>query len=774
MDNLIGVEDSLIGAVDNLISVVDNLIGVVNSLIGVVNNSIIVVISLIGAVDSLIGAVDSLIGDVDSLIGAVDSLVVGSFIDALKVLNGYIMDWQTISLRLVLLILCVYSRDSAISQYIPDEQRLYDQIMTGYINTVRPVVNATLPLEVLFSIRLNQIVNLNERQQVLTVNVFIDQSWTDHALSWNPADFQDVRSLRIPADQVWKPDTFIYNNADNRSTGFIHGTYIQIKHTGEVNWPVPVRLRSSCVVKITYFPFDYQFCMLRFGSWIYSQKLVDYNVKQSVVNVDMSTYIKNSEWDLLSMKLEKIITNRSRGLGIHPHITAMLFLKRNTFYYLFNIIVPCMMLSMLTLMTFWLSPTSGEKVTLGLSVFLAFSMFMLLIAEEVPASSDAVPLIGIYLCVVMTMTSISVLCAVLVTNLHNRGSKLRPAPRWLASLFIRYLAQPFRVSQDVQLLASTIFLSDYCKYFILHDSRTVNKDRNNYSEEEFYTDPSSEDTSTHDIVSEEEDEEDKYESLFLKLPKTMLSGPYQKVSVYEEEVHSLDCGSNGDQQETNVDDIRHTPELSYSGQPLKAHSDNSILTPLLSCNSFHESAFKNHNIFSDTKALNQIGKTVPHCQSDNTFCECQNLEDVWVMRDDFVPESEGSPSDTCHCLQKGDSNIDQLEKLLSGKKSTSPDTSSTNATKSHSGTHQRQRLSHLKHKRSWPTHENPKLVLRRAKIMIAEWCTIAKVVDRCLFLFSLIATVFAYVFLLLVMPAGQNVKLDNATFSDSVNSDMYT
>ena len=37
---------------------------------------------------------------------------------------------------------------------------------------------------------------------------------------------------------------------------------------------------------------------------------------------------------------------------------------------------------------------SGEKISLGLSVFLAFSMFMLLIAEEVPATSESVPLIG--------------------------------------------------------------------------------------------------------------------------------------------------------------------------------------------------------------------------------------------------------------------------------------------------------------------------------------------------------------------------------------------
>ena len=41
---------------------------------------------------------------------------------------------------------------------------------------------------------------------------------------------------------------------------------------------------------------------------------------------------------------------------------------------------------------------SGEKISLGLSVFLAFSMFMLLIAEEVPATSESVPLIGRLCC----------------------------------------------------------------------------------------------------------------------------------------------------------------------------------------------------------------------------------------------------------------------------------------------------------------------------------------------------------------------------------------
>ncbi|XP_055876925.1 acetylcholine receptor subunit alpha-L1-like [Biomphalaria glabrata] len=722
------------------------------------------------------------------------------------------MDWQQIASIIFCFFITVSlcTKDSSRGKFIPDEQRLYDQIMTGYLKTVRPVVNGSLPLQVLFSIRLNQIVNLNERQQVLTINAFIDQSWTDLALSWDPAEFQDVRSLRIPADQVWKPDTFIYNNADNRSTGFIHGTYIQIKHTGEVNWPVPVRLRSSCVVKITYFPFDYQFCMVKFGSWIYSQNLVDYNVKQSVINVDPSSYIKNSEWDLLSMKLEKSITNMSLSLGLHPHITAMLYLKRNTFYYLFNIIVPCMMLSMLTLMTFWLAPTSGEKVTLGLSVFLAFSMFMLLIAEEVPASSDAVPLIGIYLCVVMTMTSISVLCAVLVTNLHNRGSKLRPAPRWVASLFIRYLALPFRVSQDVQLLASTIFLSDYCKYFILHDSRTAKTSE--YCEQETTIDPLSDDshftetpshhvnsqnTPSHhqrqlskgcnslqtypnfqplqDIASEDDEEEDLSKSrsdssLFQRLPMNTLNSRYQKVGECDDDQSSSSCGHYAGQQEECQEELQIEENITRGHLKLR-DNDISTQTPLLSGNLVNHCSVKCTNPLSDTRTLNQIVNRVAPCPSQETFCECDTLEeDVWVMRDDFIPVADKHSNNSCQCSYEDESEGEPLQALLDKAQSfSSIDTTSYSPT----GTYQRQRLNYHKARRSWPTHENPKLVLRRAKIMIAEWCTIAKVVDRCLFLFSLIATIFAYIFLLVVMPEGQNIKLDNTSFYDTFNTGSY-
>ncbi|XP_064644534.1 neuronal acetylcholine receptor subunit alpha-10-like isoform X2 [Lineus longissimus] len=359
---------------------------------------------------------------------------------------------------------------------VPDEQRLYHHLMAGYENSVRPVMNASKTVIIKFGLRLNQIIDLDERHQVLTTNVFIDQEWEDENLKWNASEYNSIKSLRIPAHDVWLPDTFIFNNADDGSTGFMQGVHVLLDENGTVLWPVPVKLKSSCKVDITYFPFDDQVCILRFGSWIYSIYWMDFISTHESADLDL--YVDNSEWELLSVSLEKKV-ERTTTTNSEPRVdlTYTLHIRRRTFYYIFNIIVPCVMLSVLTLLTFWLPSTSGEKVTLGLSVFLAFSMFMLLIAEEVPATSESVPLIGIYLTTVMTMTSVSVILAVIVINVYNKGYKFRQAPGWLRVGVLKYLSFITHMSHDIESLAKLITLPDELEE--KKERENVKKDRAN-------------------------------------------------------------------------------------------------------------------------------------------------------------------------------------------------------------------------------------------------------------------------------------------------------
>lgn len=65
---------------------------------------------------------------------------------------------------------------------------------------------------------------------------------------------------------------------------------------------------------------------------------------------------------------------------------------------------------------------------------------------------------GIYLCVVMTMTSLSVIMAVLVINIYNRGIKTKRAPVWLRTFTLRWMSRPLFLKHDLYKIASAISL----------------------------------------------------------------------------------------------------------------------------------------------------------------------------------------------------------------------------------------------------------------------------------------------------------------------------
>lgn len=139
-------------------------------------------------------------------------------------------------------------------------------------------------------------------------------------------------------------------------------------------------------------PFSQQICSMKMGSWAYDGLQVD--VTNNSNTVDLTNYVDNGEWQLISSEAVRNVKFYTCCPEPFPDVTFWFHLRRRTTYYTFNIIIPCAILSVLTLGGFLLPADSGEKVSLGLTVLLAFSVFMLLIAENMPATSEFVPLIG--------------------------------------------------------------------------------------------------------------------------------------------------------------------------------------------------------------------------------------------------------------------------------------------------------------------------------------------------------------------------------------------
>lgn len=101
-------------------------------------------------------------------------------------------------------------------------------------------------------------------------------------------------------------------------------------------------------------------------------------------------------------------------------ITFKITMRRKTLFYTVNLIIPCVGITFLTVLVFYLPSDSGEKVTLCVSILLSLTVFFLLLAEIIPPTSLAVPLLGKYLLFTMILVTLSIWVTVCVLNVHFR------------------------------------------------------------------------------------------------------------------------------------------------------------------------------------------------------------------------------------------------------------------------------------------------------------------------------------------------------------------
>ncbi|XP_023685411.1 neuronal acetylcholine receptor subunit alpha-9-I [Paramormyrops kingsleyae] len=319
--------------------------------------------------------------------------------------------------------------------------KLLNDLMEDYSSALRPVEDTDKALNVTLQITLSQIKDMDERNQVLTAYLWIRQIWHDAYLKWNKDDYDGLEVIRIPSNLVWRPDIVLYNKADDDSSGPAD-TNVVLRYNGEITWDSPAITKSSCVVDVSYFPFDYQHCNLTFGSWTYNGNQVD--VAMGMDSGDLSDYVENVEWECQGMPAVKNVIMYGCCSDPYPDITYTLHLKRRYSFYIYNLLLPCLMISFLAPLGFYLPADSGEKVSLGVTVLLALTVFQLMVAESMPPS-DSVPLIGKYYIATMTMITASTALTIFIMNIHFCGAEAKPVPYWAKVLIIDYMSKIFFV-----------------------------------------------------------------------------------------------------------------------------------------------------------------------------------------------------------------------------------------------------------------------------------------------------------------------------------------
>uniref|UniRef100_A0A674D251 Cholinergic receptor, nicotinic, alpha 4b n=1 Tax=Salmo trutta TaxID=8032 RepID=A0A674D251_SALTR len=333
--------------------------------------------------------------------------------------------------------LCV-ELDSLTIVFLPPPQcvlleRLLKNLFAHYNKLSRPVANTSDVVLVHFGLSIAQLIDVDEKNQMMTTNVWVKQEWNDYKLRWNPEEYENVTSIRIPSEIIWRPDIVLYNNADG-DFAVTHLTKAHLFYDGRIKWMPPAIYKSSCSIDVTFFPFDQQNCKMKFGSWTYDRAKID--LISIASDVDQMDYWESGEWVIINAVGKYNTKKYECCTEIYPDITYYFIIRRLPLFYTINLIIPCLLISCLTVLVFYLPSQCGEKITLCISVLLSLTVFLLLITEIIPSTSLVIPLIGEYLLFTMIFVTLSIIITVFVLNVHHRSPRTHGMPHWVRRVFL--------------------------------------------------------------------------------------------------------------------------------------------------------------------------------------------------------------------------------------------------------------------------------------------------------------------------------------------------
>ena len=188
---------------------------------------------------------------------------------------------------------------------------------------------------------------------------------------------------------------------------------------------------------MTYFPFDQQTCLLKFGSWTFNGDQVSLDFYLDKHHVDLSDYWKSGTWDIIEVPGKRNVHNHTKPTQMD--ITFSITIRRKTLFYTVNLILPTVLISFLCVLVFYLPAEAGEKVTLGISILLSLVVFLLLVSKILPPTSLVLPLIAKYLLFTFIMNTLSILVTVVIINWNFRGPRTHRMPNWIRVVFLKYL-----------------------------------------------------------------------------------------------------------------------------------------------------------------------------------------------------------------------------------------------------------------------------------------------------------------------------------------------
>ncbi|KAL3093172.1 hypothetical protein niasHT_022622 [Heterodera trifolii] len=324
-----------------------------------------------------------------------------------------------------------------------DEYRLLQDLKDRYDPVERPVFNHSDAVKVSFRLYLQQIVDVDEKNQVLTIVIWEEFRWSDYKMVWDPREYGGIDRIRLPSSTLWKPDVILFNSADENFDARFAVNFV-VDHDGSILQTPPAIIKSSCQIDITWFPFDEQMCLLKFGSWSHTRNSLDLCVNGTSLDmvkdsIDLGYYVHNGEWEVIATPVKKVLPPYGDSNDFYVELHFFIHIRRKTIYYGMNWIVPSVLFLLSNVLGFTMPAECGEKITLQTTNLLSVTVFLGMVADITPPTSTSVPIIAAFFSISMVILGSSIIFTLLIINVHFRSPRTHKMSPWVRTIFLEWL-----------------------------------------------------------------------------------------------------------------------------------------------------------------------------------------------------------------------------------------------------------------------------------------------------------------------------------------------
>lgn len=341
-----------------------------------------------------------------------------------------------------LLVFCLLKLGLVLAGTRVDEENLHAFLFSGYNKEIRPGMNRSIPLPLNIMSYLYSINDFDLNKGKLSLTAMFLLTWVDERLSWNPAAFNNTNNIFISQKKIWIPNLVNINPYDDVTELRTDASAVRVFSSGYCVWFALQTLKVICKADVTKYPFDTQTCAMRFYVWGYPPAEIKSKCLPPGVD-EFVYYSKNGVWDIIDSSSYIQLDFRN-----YEMINFEVILKRRAPYYIVSLILPIVSVSFLMGFVFLLPVESGERVGFSTTSLLSVIVYLTIIQEMLPESSEPnISTLG-YILVTYVVTGSFVVIEVIISLWIQSRPSQSPVPKSLSRLMTCSLKRRNKISED--------------------------------------------------------------------------------------------------------------------------------------------------------------------------------------------------------------------------------------------------------------------------------------------------------------------------------------